>query len=158
MAANRKVRNGNDAGGVTLDALDPFFHYLMYTVSVDGADPLFVLVDADVSGISGDPPTFPVEDTSAKDDILLVSDGEPRKTYQRRWPNDDELNAMKPGDFHKHVLGMSFLKATKYRFKVERFDIDDELQEVLTDIEWSSATPDTERFEVFDINIPADIG
>lgn len=158
MAATRKVNNGNDAGAVMLDALDPFFHYLMYTVSVDGADPLFVLVDAGLSGISGDPPEFPVEDVSSTDDVLLVSDGAPHKTYKRRWPNDDELSALTPGAFRKHVLGMSFLKATKYRFKVERFDIDDELQEVLTDIEWSSSNPDTERFESFDINIPADIG
>ena len=141
MAVTRHPNDGHDAGGVTLNARSPLDEYLKYKVTVSGAQPAFTLVE-----------------TGSNKVLLEANSGTPlQQTYERRWPTGAEAGGIQPGNEFRHTLGMSFLLAVKYRFVVEHYDSDDNLLETLTDVEWSSDSPTTTRFEPFVVNIPEEL-
>ncbi|HZH31143.1 MAG TPA: hypothetical protein VEY11_10305 [Pyrinomonadaceae bacterium] len=134
MGADRKINGGKDAGGVVLRATSPINDYLLYKVTVSGAQPHFTLVER------GRP--LP----------LLEAPPPVQKTYQRKWPiaGTDQVSK---GDMFEHNLGMAFLKAVKYRYVIEHYDDGDNLIAVLKDVEWSSQNPTSMAFEPFVISV-----
>lgn len=134
MGANRKVNDGNDAGGVALRATSPINDYLIYKVTVSGAQPQFTLVERGTKK------------------VLLAAPPPVQQDYERRWPlaGTDQVNK---GDLFEHNLGMVFLKAVKYRYVIEHYDDGDNLLAVLKDVEWSSSAPTSTAFEPFVISV-----
>lgn len=133
MSATRKVNDGKDDGAVTLRATAPLNEFLLYKVTVQGAQPKFSLVESGTKKVLMEAP--PVQ-----------------QTYQRKWPKAGQ-DSFQAGDVRKHVLGMSFLKAVSYRFVVEHYDSEGTLIKVLTDVTWSSQQPESNRFEPFTVSV-----
>jgi hypothetical protein len=99
---------------------------LVYTITVEGPDPVFALVDSKTNQV-----LLSNNDTATNGD-----------TFQRRWPRPaDPVSAMS-----SHTMGLTFLDRIKYTYVVELHKANGTVRRVI-DIDYSSENSEPAHFQ-----------
>ena len=129
MAVQKKVTTESPAVFVDVSGGE----FLRYRLTVQGAQPVFTLVDSRADRLQLSNQNAPVSNVP--------------QVFERKWP----LPIDTVSTATNHTMGLHFIAAPQYHYEVGLFDRNGQLKMALIDISYSSNVPQDVFFQAFSV-------